>query len=240
MVVDRYQAVHGAVSHAGVAGAGAGAGCAGAVERAGLLPAGAHAAQGGAVCERESAAAICRRRRRSCARCRGLACTRPRRLPALRTASRWPWWMAMWSGCCAGWRAGAREAAKAAALRCGAKWRSWRAGLWIRARPGDFNQALMELGATVCVPRNPQCADVPAGGRLQDARASTRRRRARRCRAASVAYALSVRTHRGQKAARPGQREVLLEQRPATVTVMPGMWELPALRASRGSRRSCA
>jgi A/G-specific adenine glycosylase len=28
-------------------------------------------------------------------------------------------------------------------------------------RPGDFNQALMELGATVCTPRAPRCADCP-------------------------------------------------------------------------------
>jgi A/G-specific adenine glycosylase len=28
-------------------------------------------------------------------------------------------------------------------------------------RPGDFNQALMELGATVCLPRNPRCAACP-------------------------------------------------------------------------------
>ena len=28
-------------------------------------------------------------------------------------------------------------------------------------RPGDFNQAMMELGATVCTPRNPSCADCP-------------------------------------------------------------------------------
>ena len=28
-------------------------------------------------------------------------------------------------------------------------------------RPGDFNQALMELGATVCLPKNPQCAACP-------------------------------------------------------------------------------
>ncbi|KAI5610420.1 adenine DNA glycosylase, partial [Silurus asotus] len=28
-------------------------------------------------------------------------------------------------------------------------------------RPGDFNQALMELGATVCLPKNPQCAQCP-------------------------------------------------------------------------------
>lgn len=28
-------------------------------------------------------------------------------------------------------------------------------------RPGDFNQALMELGATVCTPQNPRCALCP-------------------------------------------------------------------------------
>lgn len=40
--------------------------------------------------------------------------------------------------------------------------------LWTRAaqiiprrRPGDFNSALMELGATVCTPRNPQCLICP-------------------------------------------------------------------------------
>ena len=30
-----------------------------------------------------------------------------------------------------------------------------------RARPGDFNQALMELGATLCTPRSPACAVCP-------------------------------------------------------------------------------
>jgi A/G-specific adenine glycosylase len=40
--------------------------------------------------------------------------------------------------------------------------------LWQRAaelvpqnRPGDFNQALMELGATVCTPRSPRCEQCP-------------------------------------------------------------------------------
>ncbi len=28
-------------------------------------------------------------------------------------------------------------------------------------RPGDFAQALMELGATVCLPRNPRCSECP-------------------------------------------------------------------------------
>jgi A/G-specific adenine glycosylase len=30
-----------------------------------------------------------------------------------------------------------------------------------RKRPGDFNQALMELGATVCTPRAPRCGECP-------------------------------------------------------------------------------
>ena len=28
-------------------------------------------------------------------------------------------------------------------------------------RPGDFNQAMMELGATVCTPKNPSCSKCP-------------------------------------------------------------------------------
>lgn len=31
-------------------------------------------------------------------------------------------------------------------------------------RPGDFNQALMELGATVCTPLNPSCSACPVSG----------------------------------------------------------------------------
>jgi len=34
-------------------------------------------------------------------------------------------------------------------------------GLVDPQRPGDWNQALMELGATVCVPRSPRCVDCP-------------------------------------------------------------------------------
>ena len=31
-------------------------------------------------------------------------------------------------------------------------------------RPGDFNQGLMELGATVCTPKAPQCGKCPVRG----------------------------------------------------------------------------
>ncbi|NXX39667.1 MUTYH glycosylase, partial [Tricholaema leucomelas] len=36
-----------------------------------------------------------------------------------------------------------------------------------RSRPGDFNQALMELGATVCVPKAPLCRECPVKKQCQ-------------------------------------------------------------------------
>ncbi|KAK2647525.1 hypothetical protein Ddye_015014 [Dipteronia dyeriana] len=34
-------------------------------------------------------------------------------------------------------------------------------------RPGDFNQSLMELGATVCTPLNPSCSSCPVSGQCR-------------------------------------------------------------------------
>ena len=46
------------------------------------------------------------------------------------------------------------------ARRLAAFWR-WSEILLDPARPRDFNQALMDLGALVCTPRNPSCAHCP-------------------------------------------------------------------------------
>ena len=35
------------------------------------------------------------------------------------------------------------------------------------ARAGDFNEALMDLGATICTPRQPRCGDCPVAGLCQ-------------------------------------------------------------------------
>jgi A/G-specific adenine glycosylase len=40
-----------------------------------------------------------------------------------------------------------------------------------RARPGDFNQALMELGAVICTPRAPRCAACPVAADCEARRA---------------------------------------------------------------------
>jgi A/G-specific adenine glycosylase len=39
---------------------------------------------------------------------------------------------------------------------------AWAESLALGPRPGDWTQALMELGATVCLPRDPLCARCPA------------------------------------------------------------------------------
>jgi A/G-specific adenine glycosylase len=95
--------------------------------------------------------------------------------------------------------------------------------------PGDFNQAMMELGATVCTPRNPQCLACPLASHcktLGEHKTQPRPRMLSR----EVGYALTVRTGRmRRKVSELDGQEVLLEQRAASQSVMPGLWELPAL-----------
>jgi A/G-specific adenine glycosylase len=122
-----------------------------------------------------------------------------------------------------GWKAGSRTGGGAQVRR---RIEALAAELVDPDRPGDFNQALMELGATLCSPRNPQCEECPVA---DDCKTQGEHQTAPRppmiCR--EVAHALTVRSVRK---AGQAHREVLLEQRHAEQTVMPGMWELPALR----------
>jgi A/G-specific adenine glycosylase len=120
-----------------------------------------------------------------------------------------------------GWEAGGKGAA---ALR--QKIEAMAARLVDPGQPGDFNQAMMELGATVCLPRNPQCLVCPL---VAQCKTQGEHKTAPRAKMTSreVAYALAVRTGRN---ADKRSREVLLEKRPQTLSVMPGLWELPALK----------
>jgi len=84
---------------------------------------------------------------------------------------------------------------------------------------GDHNQAMMELGATVCLPRAPLCSQCPVR-----AQCSTRGEHVTTPRAVQrslpVACLLDLRK-------RGAVTEVLLERRPANAVVMPAMFELP-------------
>jgi A/G-specific adenine glycosylase len=93
------------------------------------------------------------------------------------------------------------------------------------ARPGDFNQALMDLGATLCTPRSPKCVACPVA-----VDCSTRGEHPTAPRPAmistEVGCALAVRSAAGPG---PPRLEILVEQRPQNRSVMPGLWQLPTL-----------
>ena len=108
----------------------------------------------------------------------------------------------------------------------GPKWRSdagyYRLAeeLLDRAAPGDWNQAVMELGATVCTPRDPSCATCPL-------------RTACRARALGIQERLPEAKARRQPvevtvaaAIVESEGRVLLVRRPAG-RLMGGMWEVP-------------
>jgi A/G-specific adenine glycosylase len=86
--------------------------------------------------------------------------------------------------------------------------------------PGDLNQALMELGATLCTPKNPRCSDCPITAdcdahRVGDAASLPIKARKKPARRVAAAVGLVVR--RGK---------VLAVRRP-TGGLLGGLWDLP-------------
>lgn len=89
---------------------------------------------------------------------------------------------------------------------------------WLsRRHPGAFNQAMMELGATVCLPNRPRCRNCPVmkfcvtRGELPSPPVQRRTRR-------DSAYALRLQNG-----------SVYLKRRALDESLMPGMWELPEI-----------
>jgi A/G-specific adenine glycosylase len=98
--------------------------------------------------------------------------------------------------------------------------RSVVAGLTPAQRPGDFAQAMMDLGATICTPRTPQCSRCPWVARCAAAQAGDAERfpvkptKADRPDRFGIAYWVEARGH------------VLLRRRPAK-GLLGGMVEVP-------------
>jgi A/G-specific adenine glycosylase len=87
--------------------------------------------------------------------------------------------------------------------------------------PGDFNQAVMELGATICVPRAPRCSDCPLAAGCRG-RGSPNRYPPKKDRPAIRAErrAVKLATVRGRVFLRRIEAGGVLE----------GMWDLPPSR----------
>jgi A/G-specific adenine glycosylase len=102
-----------------------------------------------------------------------------------------------------------------------------------RSRPADFNQAIMELGATICTPRSPSCLTCPVvdlcatrGENRKTGKTAPQKKR-------EIHYALNQ-TEDGQDSRRdssPGK--IFLVQRPRDASLMAGMWELPEISSPR-------
>ena len=90
-----------------------------------------------------------------------------------------------------------------------------------RRNPGDFNQALMELGATVCLPRGPRCPACPLARWCQARRLGLVNKLPVRRRTPAP-----VEVHATAAVARRNGR-ILMRRRPPAASLMPGFWELP-------------
>jgi A/G-specific adenine glycosylase len=100
-----------------------------------------------------------------------------------------------------------------------------------RKRPGDFNQAMMELGATVCTPRTPGCLVCPVVELCATRGESQAGAKAPRQTKRDVHYALNFRKGDGRDG------EVFLVQRDRDASLMAGMWELPELANGHGTSK---
>jgi A/G-specific adenine glycosylase len=101
-----------------------------------------------------------------------------------------------------------------------------------RARPGYFNQGLMELGATICIPKNPLCPRCPIANHCA-ARAKGQRiesfRFAKSGPTKDVEWPLAIVRQ---------ERKILLRQR-TRKGLLAGLWEFPGgQKPPRHSRRN--
>ena len=92
-----------------------------------------------------------------------------------------------------------------------------------RGRPGDFNQAMMELGATVCTPRGPACLTCPVIELCATRGEMAGGVKAARQKKKEIHYALDFQSKNGRRGS------VFLVQRARDASLMAGMWELPEI-----------
>lgn len=94
-----------------------------------------------------------------------------------------------------------------------------------RDHPGDFNQAVMELGATVCLPKSPRCPECPVRDLCGARAAGTVGELPMKLRTAAAVHEQKCLLVIRRK------EKVLFLQRSATNRRLAGFWELPETAA---------
>lgn len=98
-----------------------------------------------------------------------------------------------------------------------------------KKRPGDFNQAIMELGATVCVPRKPLCDLCPLNDRCTNAFSANNERIPYKPVKPKVPhYRIVVAVIHNPKSG-----EILISKRKQDV-MLGGLWEFPGGKVKQG------
>lgn len=93
------------------------------------------------------------------------------------------------------------------------------------SRPGDLNQALMDLGAAVCLPRAPRCGACPVSPRCAARkRGVVRQRLSPKPADRKIDWPLALIENNGK---------ILLRRRPRG-GILPGLWEIPGGERKRG------
>ena len=99
--------------------------------------------------------------------------------------------------------------------------------------PGDFNQAMMELGARVCTPRSPVCSECPVKTDCKARLARTQQRRPVRSKKRAVPH------HEIVVAAVKKNGRYLLGKRPPN-GLLGGLWEFPGGKLEPGESHNDA
>jgi len=96
---------------------------------------------------------------------------------------------------------------------------------------GDYNQALMDLGATICIPKNPRCLICPVMTLCRARKNGTQDQRPVKTPKKSVPHHVHAAGVIVRRIGNPPREHVLLSRRPSK-GLLGGMWEFPNGRVS--------
>ena len=105
-----------------------------------------------------------------------------------------------------------------------------------KGRAADFNQALMDLGAMICLPKNPRCLICPVTKICKARENGTQSVRPVKKQKKAIPQYIQVAAVIVRRIGNPPHDEVLLAQRPSN-GLLGGMWEFPNVRVDQDPAR---
>ena len=95
-----------------------------------------------------------------------------------------------------------------------------------KGKAGDFNQAMMDLGATICLPKNPRCWLCPLMGECEAQKLGVQEQRPVLKPKAETPHVVHAAAVIVRRFGNPPHEKVLLAKRPSK-GLLGGMWEFP-------------